>query len=69
MSQKLILYRTSQGRRPEGTLDISVLHAFDLELMEPVCSECFPGNMLGLTSCDAFISENRITKGMIVADK
>ena len=53
----------------KGSRDISVLYAFDLEAMEPICSKCFPGNMLDLTSYEAFISENGITKGIIVADK
>ena len=53
----------------KGTKDISVLYAFDLEQMEPVCSKCFPGNMLDLVSYESFISENGITKGIIVADK
>lgn len=37
--------------------------------MEPVCSQCFPGNMLDETSYENFIRENGITKGIIVADK
>lgn len=59
----------SRKARTKGTRDISVLYAFDLEAMEPICSKCFPGNMLDLTSYEAFISENGITKGIIVADK
>lgn len=59
----------SRKARTKGTRDISVLFAFDLEAMEPVCSKCFPGNMLDATSYGAFISENGITSGMIVADK
>ena len=59
----------SRKARTKGTRDISVLYAFDLEAMEPVCSKCFPGNMLDATSYSAFISENRITKGIIVGDK
>ena len=59
----------SRKTRTKGTRDISVLYAFDLEEMEPVCSKCFPGNMLDATSYGAFISENKITKGIIVADK
>ena len=59
----------SRKARTKGTRDISVLYAFDLEEMEPVCSKCFPGNMLDATSYGAFISENKITKGIIVADK
>jgi transposase len=59
----------SRKARIKGTRDISVLFAFDLEAMEPVCSKCFPGNMLDATSYEAFIKENRITKGIIVGDK
>jgi hypothetical protein len=59
----------SRKARTKGTRDISVLYAFDLESMEPVCSKCFPGNMLDLVSYEAFIAENNITKGIIVADK
>jgi len=53
----------------KGTRDISVLYAFDLERMEPVCSKCFPGNMLDLTAYESFIRENGIVSGIIVADK
>ncbi|MDR1110888.1 MAG: transposase [Deltaproteobacteria bacterium] len=59
----------SRKARAKRTRDISVLYAFDLESMEPICSKCFPGNMPDMTSYEAFISENRITKGVIVADK
>ena len=59
----------SRKARAKGTRDISVLYAFDLEQMEPICSKCFPGNMLDLVSYEAFIAENGITKGIIVADK
>ena len=59
----------SRKARTKGTRDISVLYAFDLEAMEPVCSQCFPGNMLDVTSYKAFITENGITHGIIVADK
>ena len=59
----------SRKSRTKGTRDISVLFAFDLEEMEPVCSKCFPGNMLDATSYQEFITQNGITKGIIVADK
>ena len=52
-----------------GSRDISVLYAFDLDTMEPVCSKCFPGNMLDYTAYESFISENNITRGLIVGDK
>ena len=59
----------SRKARTKGTRDISVLYAFDFESMEPVCSKCYPGNMLDVTSYQDFIVENGITKGVIVADK
>lgn len=59
----------SRKARTKGGRDISVLYAFDLEAMEPVCSRCFPGNMLDVTAYDAFIGENGIVHGIIVADK
>lgn len=59
----------SRKARLKGTRDISVLYAFDLEEREPVCSKCYPGNMLDVTAYESFISENHITKGIIVSDK
>jgi len=59
----------SRKAKTKGTRDISVLFAFDLEVMEPICSKCFPGNMLDLTAYESFIRESGITKGIIVADK
>lgn len=59
----------SRKARAKGTRDISVIYAFDLEAMEPVCSKCFPGNMLDMTAYEAFIEENGIRRGIIVADK
>lgn len=59
----------SHKARLKGSKDISILYAFDLEVGEPICSKCFPGNMLDATAYDSFISENKITKGIIVGDK
>ena len=59
----------SRKAKTKGTRDISVLFAFDLEAMEPICSKCYPGNMLDLTAYESFIRESGITKGIIVADK
>lgn len=59
----------SRKARTKGTRDISVLYAFDLEAMEPICSKCFPGNMLDITSYKSFLEENGIRKGIIVGDK
>jgi len=59
----------SRKARTKGTRDISVLYAYDLEAEEPVCSKCFPGNMLDVTAYNEFISVHHITKGIVVADK
>ena len=59
----------SRKARVKGTRDISILYAFDLEAMEPVCSKCFPGNVLDSVAYEEFIRENGITKGFVVADK
>lgn len=59
----------SRKAKTKGTRDISVLYAFDLEEMEPICSKCFPGNMLDATSYSNFLHENHITKGLVIGDK
>lgn len=59
----------SRKAKLKGRKDISVIYAFDLEAMEPICSKCYPGNMLDVTAYEDFISTNNITRGVIVADK
>ena len=59
----------SRKARTKGSRDISVLYAFDLDRMEPVCSKCYPGNMLDLTAYGVFVRECGIKRGVIVADK
>lgn len=59
----------SHKARLKGSRDISILYAFDLEAREPICSKCFPGNMLDATAYESFIADNKITKGIIVGDK
>lgn len=59
----------SRKARLKGRSDLSVLYAFDLEKMEPVCSQCFPGNMLDLTAYEDFVRTNGIKNGILVGDK
>jgi hypothetical protein len=59
----------SYKARGKGCKEISVLYAYDIELMEPICAEIFPGNSIDATSYPAFIRNNDIRKGIIVADK
>lgn len=59
----------SRKAKKKGSKDISIIYAFDLEAMEPICSKCFPGNMLDVTAYKGFVKENRLKQGIIVADK
>lgn len=59
----------SRKAKEKGSKDISVIYAFDLEKREPVCSMCYPGNMLDVTAYSDFVGKCGIKKGIIVADK
>ncbi len=59
----------SYKARTKGCREISVLYAYDIEEMEPICAEVFPGNSIDATSYKSFIRDNDIRKGIIVADK
>ncbi len=59
----------SRKARTKGTRDISVLYAYDVETREPVCSKIYPGNMLDIVAFKDFLNTNRISKGLIIADK
>ena len=59
----------SYKARTRGCSEVSVLYAYDIEQMEPVCAEVFPGNSIDASSYSVFIRDNDIRKGIIVADK
>ena len=59
----------SRKARIKGCRDISVLYAYDIENMEPICAEVFPGNSIDASSYAAFIRDNDINSGIIVSDK
>ena len=59
----------SRKARVRGCQEVSVLYAYDIERMEPICAEVFPGNSIDASSYPAFIRNNDIRKGIIVADK
>ena len=59
----------SRKARTRGVCEVSVLYAYDIERMEPICAEVFPGNSIDASSYPAFIRDNDIRKGIIVADK
>ena len=59
----------SRKFRINGCKDISLLYAYDIEKMEPVCAQVFPGNVIDASVYATFIRDNGIDKGIIVADK
>lgn len=59
----------SYQARKKGYNEVSVLYAYDIERMEPICAEVFPGNSIDASSYPAFIRDNNIQRGIIVADK
>lgn len=63
------LFAFSYKARVKGCKDVSVLYAYDIEDMEPLCAEVFPGNCIDACSCSTFINDNGIDRGIIVADK
>ncbi len=59
----------SYKAKKKGYQEISVIYAYDIEAMEPVCAEVFPGNSTDAASYRSFIIDNDIRRGIIVADK
>lgn len=55
--------------RVKGCKDISVLYAYEILPMEPICKEIFPGKALIKSSYPAIICDNNLRKGIIMADK
>lgn len=50
----------SYKARTRGCSEVSVLYAYDIEQMEPVCAEVFPGNSIDASSYSAFIRDHDI---------
>lgn len=59
----------SRKSRNRGRKEISALYAYDIEKMEPVCAEVFPGNIPDCSAYASFIHSNDIRQGIIVSDK
>lgn len=59
----------SRKARVCGCCEVSVLYAYDIEKMEPVCAQVFPGNSIDASSYPAFIRDNDIRRGILVGDK
>lgn len=61
--------RVSRKTRKLGYRQYSLMYAFSVEDMEPVCSQTYPGNVTDSGAVRDFIRDNGISKGIIVADK
>lgn len=59
----------SYKAKKKGCQEVSVLYAYDIEIMEPICAEVFPGNSTDAASYRSFIRDNDLKRGIIVADK
>ncbi len=59
----------SYKAKRKGCQEVSVLYAYDIEVMEPICAEVFPGNSTDAASYRSFIRDNDLKRGIIVADK
>ncbi len=59
----------SYKARVKGCRDVSVIYAYDIEAMELICAEVFPGNSIDAVSYRSFIVDNDIRNGIIIADK
>lgn len=59
----------SRKAKLKGRKDISIVYTFDLDKGEPICSQCFPGNMLDIRAYDRFVEDNKIENGILIGDK
>ena len=59
----------SRKARVKGCRDVSIIYAYVIETMEPLCSMILPGNIIDASAYRAFIRNNNIEKGIIVTDK
>ena len=59
----------SYKARLKGCEDISILYAYDLEKMEPICAQVFPGNSIDAVSYRSFVRDNKLRRGIIISDK
>lgn len=59
----------SYKARLKGCEDISILYAYDLEKMEPICAQVFPGNSIDAVSYKSFVRDNHLRRGIIISDK
>ena len=49
--------------------DMSIMYCYGMRSREPLCCKAYPGNMIDLRAVSDFISENKITEGILIMDK
>ena len=59
----------SYKSREKHVSDISILYAFDIDTMEPICSAVYPGCKPDCSAYESFLKNNNIKKGILIADK
>ena len=59
----------SHKARMKGCKEISVIYAYDIETLEPICAQVFPGGYIDASAYSTFIKDNNISKGIIINDK
>ena len=52
-----------------GIRDVSVMMAYDVETMEPVCASVYPGNLTDRTVFRDFVETNHEQGGIIITDR
>ena len=53
----------------KGSRDVSVMYAYDVDTMEPVCNQVNPGNVTDVAAFRGFMEVNNVSRGVIVTDK
>lgn len=59
----------SRKTRVRGNREISLMYAYSIERMEPVCFSVYPGNVLDSKAYSDFIEENDLKDAVLVGDK
>lgn len=49
--------------------DASLLYACDVETMDPICAEAFPGSSIDVSAYKRFLRDRRIERGIIVSNQ
>lgn len=61
--------KPSRKSREKGCLNISLIYAFDIDTGEPVCEKVLPGNVIDSIAYEGFLVENKVKRGLVIADK